>query len=231
MIKLKLIRCLEVDGQIISANDPNYTFEVTINPENYSRTYGRRYSGTEEEGGKDKSAIGKSAAITKFSRPTPEKLSFSIVLDGTGVVPDAVGVKVADQVLQLRKTAYDFVGDEHEPAPVKIVWGAGLDEFYGRLTDLTVDYTLFKSDGTPLRAKIKLDFVQAMTEREESSLAKRKSPDMTHVIRVREGDTLPLLCQRVYKDDSKYLAVARLNDLDTFRDLKPNTLLRFPPMR
>lgn len=230
MVKLKLIRCLEVQGQIIPGNDPAYTFECSINPEQFTRTFGRRYTGTDEDECGDDQAIGKSATVTKFSKPTPEKLNFSIVLDGTGVVPGAP-TSVVDQVNQLRKTAYDFVGNQHEPAPVRVVWGKGLDIFYGRLTDLSVEYTLFQSDGTPLRAKIKLDFVQAMTEREESSLARRKSPDMTHLVRVREGDTLPLLCQRIYRDAGKYLAIARLNDLDGFRSLEPGTLLRFPPMR
>lgn len=230
MAKLKIIRCKIQNGQIKEQKGAVNTFEATINPQDYSHTFGLKYSGT-GEGSSTAGALGKSAPVAKFASSEAEKLNFSIVLDGTGVVPDAAGVTVAEQVDKLRGIAYDYDGDEHEPTPVKIVWGKGLKAFFGRLTSLSVDYNLFHPDGSALRAKLKLDFVEAKTDAEEAREAKRKSPDMTHMIRVREGDTLPLLCQRVYKDVTKYLEIARINELDTFRDLEPNTLLRFPPMR
>ena len=96
---------------------------------------------------------------------------------------------------------------------------------------MNVEYTLFHPEGAALRAKIQLSFIQAVTAAQEALEAKRSSPDLTHVVRVQTGDTLPMLCHRIYKDAGKYLAIARHNDLDNFRDLEPNTLLRFPPMR
>lgn len=231
MANLKIERCTESGGQFSVKGGAANTFEAAINPEGLSRNFGRRFTGTDEAEAKKCQAIGKASTVTKYTNPVPEKLSFSIVLDGTGAVPNAGDESVSDLVTRLRNVSYEFDGDEHEPPPCKVSWGQGLDVFYGRLTDLGVEYTLFKSDGTPLRARVKLDFIEAKTEAEESAEAKRKSPDMTHVIRVREGDTLPLLCQQVYKDVGKYLAVAKFNDLDNFRNLKPDTILRFPPMR
>ena len=63
---------------------------------------------------------------------------------------------------------------------------------------------------------------------EEALRAQRSSPDMTHIVRVRAGDTLPLLCQRIYRDASKYLEIARLNELDGFRALAPGSELQLP---
>lgn len=228
MAKLTIIRCAIQSSKIEPKSGAENTFEATINPESYSHNYSLQYTGTK---GKGDAAIGKSGAVPKYSMADPEKLSFSIVVDGTGVVPDAVGKTVAEQIEQLRKVTYDYDGDEHEPTAVKIVWGEGLKEFFGRLTDMSVDYTLFHADGTALRAKVKLNFIEARTAAQEALEAKRRSPDLTHVVRVQSGDTLPLLCYRIYKDASKYLAIAAFNDLDNFRDLEPNTLLRFPPMR
>jgi nucleoid-associated protein YgaU len=51
------------------------------------------------------------------------------------------------------------------------------------------------------------------------------------MVEVRDGDTLPLLCQRVYNDCGRYLEVARANKLANFRDLQPGTWLRFPPLK
>lgn len=228
MAKLKILRCAMKSGKIEPKSGAANTFEATINPESYSHNFSLKYSGT---AGKGDQPVGKSGAIPKYSMADPEKLGFTIVVDGTGVVPDAAGKTVAQQIDQLRTVVYDYDGDEHEPTAVKIIWGKGLKSFFGRLTDMSVDYTLFHPDGTALRAKIKVNFIEARTAAQEALEAKRRSPDLTHVVRVQSGDTLPLLCYRVYKDAGKYLAIAAFNDLDNFRELEPNTLLRFPPMR
>ncbi|WP_298841279.1 peptidoglycan-binding protein [uncultured Roseobacter sp.] len=227
MAKLKIVRCAIQSGKIEPKSGDANTFEATINPENYSHNYSLKYTGTM---GKGDSAVGKSGAIPKYSMADPEKLNFSLTIDGTGVVPGSTE-PVADQIDKLRTVCYDYDGDEHEPTAVKIIWGNGLKEFFGRLTEMSVDYTLFHPDGTALRAKIKLNFIEARTAAQEALEAKRRSPDLTHLVRVQTGDTLPLLCHRIYKDAGKYLEIAAHNDLDNFRDLEPNTLLRFPPMR
>jgi nucleoid-associated protein YgaU len=47
---------------------------------------------------------------------------------------------------------------------------------------------------------------------------------------VRDGDTLPLLCERIYGDPGYYIDVARFNGLVHFRCLEPGTRLHFPPL-
>ena len=44
------------------------------------------------------------------------------------------------------------------------------------------------------------------------------------------GDTLPLLCDRIYSDPSYYPDVARFNNLSDFRRLQPGQRLHFPPL-
>lgn len=227
MAKLQITRCKMQTDQIVPKSGDANTFKATINPESYSHSYTIQYTGT--MAGKD-TPLSTSGPVPKYAMADPEKVNFSLVVDGTGVVPDSKE-SVGDQLEKLRSIVYDYDGDEHEPTAVKIVWGAGLKEFFGRLTDMSVDYTLFAPDGTALRAKIKMSFIEARTAKQEALEAKRHSPDLTHVVRVRTGDTLPVLCHQIYKDASKYLEVAAFNDLDSFRDLEPDTLLRFPPMR
>ncbi len=226
MTKLKITRCEISGGDIVPMSGDDNIFNATINPSAFSRKYKTRFSGVDHD-----TAIGKSKPVPKYDRSDPEELSLTITLDGTGVVPDAADTTVTDQLEQLRNVAYSYDGDNHEPNPVEIEWGDGLSDFQGRMTGLDVDYSLFQSDGTPLRATVKMTFIEALTEEMEAKESKDKSPDLTHILQVREGDTLPLMCQRVYKDVSKYLEIARFNDLDGFRDLQPGTLLRFPPMR
>lgn len=225
MVKLSLTRCTVENGQ--AREHAADVFRVSINPADYKHSFGISYSASKPEG----QALGKAGVTPRFASVNAEKIAFSIVLDGTGVVADAQNRSVADQVRALKAIVYNYRGSEHEPNVVKIAWGRGLSAFFGRLESMTVDYTLFRATGEALRAKIAFAFISFSTQMEEALSAQRSSPDMTHMVRVRAGDTLPLLCQRIYRDPTKYLEIARLNDLDGFRALVPDTVLRFPPMR
>lgn len=226
MAKLRIIRCKQSGGQFVQMSGAANIFEVPINPASFSRKYKTRFNGVAAD-----TPIGRSKPVPKYDRSDPQQVSFDLTLDGTGVVPGTEGVAISDQIEKLRRIAYSYDGNEHEPNPVEIDWGAGLKGFQGRLQALDIDYVLFTADGTPLRATIKMTFIEALTEEIEAKESNNKSPDLTHVLMVREGDTLPLMCQRIYNDASKYLSIARANDLDGFRALEPGTLLRFPPMR
>jgi nucleoid-associated protein YgaU len=123
---------------------------------------------------------------------------------------------------------YDYVGDKHEPSRVRVLWGTVI--FFGRLQTLKTKYTLFKPSGDPLRATVGLAFVGTTSSTEAALMANRSSPDLSHMVEVRQGDTLPLLCQRIYGDPAYYLDVARFNRLVDFRNLKPGGKLHFPPL-
>ena len=70
-----------------------------------------------------------------------------------------------------------------------------------------------------------------MSKEEEALRANRSSPDLSHIIEVKAGDNLPMLCYQVYKDSAYYLDVARVNGITNFRDIRPGTKLHFPPLR
>ena len=123
---------------------------------------------------------------------------------------------------------YQYDGKKHEPSHVRVLWGSQI--FFGRLESMSVDNTMFKPSGEPLRAKVQLAFIGFMSKEEEALRANRSSPDMSHLIEVQAGDTLPLLCYRIYRDGGYYAEIARINDLTDFRELRPGTRLRFPPL-
>lgn len=226
--KLTLTRCIVEGGKTTEKRDKGDIFKTTINPADYKHSHAINYSGAANS---EDAAIGKSNRIAKYNNVQAETVAFTLMLDATGVVPDTNGKTIASQITQLKFIAYTYDGKEHEPNVVKITWGRGLTAFYGRMTSMNVDYTLFKADGTPLRAKVAMSFMSFVTAMEEALTAKRSSPDMTHLVRVQAGDTLPLLCQRIYRDPSRYREIAALNGLDGFRTLPPDTMLRFPPIR
>jgi len=217
--KLALSPCSDDDGKI--SVDEGTVFEVMVNPSSYSHAHSISYN--------KKEAVGQAGAETKFGSVDAEKISFDIVLDGTGVV-DVAGVPdVKTQVQQLSDIVYKYDGDKHETNIVRLLWGSLI--FFGRLDSMSIEYTLFKPSGEPLRAKVKLAFSSFLSKEEEALQANRSSPDLSHYVEVQAGDTLPLLCYRIYKDSTYYLEVARVNNLTSFRDLRPGTRLHFPPLR
>lgn len=156
-----------------------------------------------------------------------------MVIDGTGVVNLPIaGVGSPDvktQIEQLNTIVYKYDGENHEPNQIRLLWGSL--KFFGRLESMSVEYTLFKPSGEPLRAKVNLSFTGFLSKEEAALKANKSSPDLSHIVEVKAGDTLPLLCYRVYKDSSYYTEVAKINKLIDFRHLTPGSTLHFPPLR
>jgi len=220
--KLTISVC-SIDNSGNKKIDKSRAFEFMLNPSEYDRSYAIAYN--------KKEAMGQSGSETKFGGIKPGKMKFSTLIDGSGAVVEAGAsqVDVKTQIQELKKIVYYYDGDKHEPNYVQVLWGSQI--FYGRLESMSVDNTLFKSSGEPLRAKIQMSFIEFMSKEEEAKKANRSSPDLSHLIEVKAGDTLPLLCYRVYKDSSYYLEVARVNNMTDFRNIKPGSKLHFPPLR
>ena len=220
--KLIISACnVDADGNVTVDKDKSYEF--MLNPSEYDHSYAIGYN--------RKEAIGQSGSDVKFGGVKPEKLKFSAVIDCSGVVADADAKKsdVKTRVKELKEIVYKYDGKKHEPSHVRVLWGSQI--FFGRLESMSVDNTMFKPSGEPLRAKVQLAFIGFMSKEEEALRANRSSPDMSHTIEVQAGDTLPLLCYRIYRDSSYYLEVARVNNLTDIRDIAPGSKLHFPPLR
>lgn len=206
----------------ISAEDNSSKFEVMLNPEKFTHNLSINYN--------TKEGKGKSETEAKFNAYRPQNVSFNIWIDGTGVVnPGKGSPDVRTQIKQLKDVVYKYNGQKHEPNDIKLLWGSFI--FFGRLKTMEVEYTLFKPSGEPLRANVGLAFVGSVSSEEESARAQRNSPDLTHIVEVKAGDTLPLLCYRTYKDCSYYAEVAKVNNIVNFRSLEPGRRLEFPPLR
>jgi len=137
---------------------------------------------------------------------------------------------VSEQLDEFMKACYQMNGEIHEPNFLKIEWGSV--NFSCKLKTLDIKYTSFGKDGTPRRAELEVVFVEDLPKDKIAKLERKSSPDLTHVITVMEGDTLPLLTEKVYgvSDASLYIAVARVNQMNDFRNLKQGQRIFFPPL-
>lgn len=218
LTKLTICPVIVAADGTVSPNRGN-SFEVLLNPSEISQDFSISYDKTK--------TLGQLASDLKFSAIKPSTVGFDILLDNTGVVKGSSDVQA--RIEKLNSIVCQYNGENHEPNHVRLLWGSFL--FYGRLTSMSVTYTLFNPTGKPLRAKIKMSFSGFMSTQEEARRANCSSPDMTHSMVLKAGDCLPLLCHRVYNDAGRYAYVARFNNITNFRDIPAGTPIVFPPLR
>lgn len=199
-------------------------FVIPINPETYSQNY-KIVTEQRRTGGNQGSA-------PTYKLTTPEQLKLDFVLDNTGTIEGNLldGTPVRQQVADLLGTVYYMQGESHRPPLLKINWGE-LTTFECMLTSLDVNYILFARSGDPLRAKVSATFTQHIEDKKRTRIQDKRSPDLTRIVRISDGDTLPLLCHKHYNDASYYQKVAYVNDLVSVRSVKAGDELKFPPVK
>lgn len=205
--------------------------EVMYNPESFSQTYAIKYDG-------ELQAINSSKKAVKYQRSKPSKLKLKLIIDGTGV--ETIGLvqlfntkTTADRVKEFIDLTFRMNGRIHEPNFLMVQWGGKEDGgliFSCRLASVTVKYTAFNRDGSPLRAELDVVLVSDLDDVKRMRQENKSSPDLTHTRIVKSGDTLPLLCTEIYGSPKYYLQVAAINQLDNFRSLTPGQSLIFPPL-
>ena len=198
-------------------------FNTLMNPE----TYRIRYEVSQNQN----QAQGTSSTAPRFNKTLPEDLQLDFVFDRSGVIKgfaDENGVGIIDDIEKFKKIVLDYNGNQHKPNYLVISWGSLL--FKGSLKDMEITYKLFKPDGTPIRANIHATFKGFIEDNLRVARENNKSPDLTHIRVVGEGDTLPLMTFRIYGDSKYYLEVAKANKLVNFRKLTPGQQIFFPPI-
>ncbi|MEG1564521.1 MAG: hypothetical protein RR365_12475 [Bacteroides sp.] len=174
--------------------------------------------------------LGAIGGNSRFERYKPEFLTFKFTVDCTGIVE---GTKEKDSVYnkiqEMEKLLYVYNSDGHSPSYVLVQYVELL--FKGRVKKMNVEYTLFSNSGIPLRATVELTFSGFRCSEEERKKFSKHSPDMSRLITVKEGETLPFLCHRIYGDSLLVRQVARFNNLNSFRNIPAGTELLFPPLK
>jgi phage tail protein X len=203
-------------------NDADDRFEALINPESYTLEYKLKFSeGTQGQG--------TSGTQLKYEYTEPEEISFEFLFDNTGIIDGQPRASIADDLKKFKDVLVAYKGDSHEPRHFKLVWGEN-SIFKGRVTEVSINHKLFKPDGTPIRATATVKFRSSIEEQKRAARENRSSPDLTHVRKVKSGDTLPMMCYRIYGDPKYYIQVAEVNGITNFRQLLPGTDIIFPPI-
>src|SRR6187551_1033404 len=164
------------------------TFEAMFNPTSITQRYANRFAkGQGTTSGK---------TVARFATVLPASLQLQLLLDGTGV--DQIGLltlfgknkTVGDRIDEFMKLCYRMNKDAHEPNFLKVTWGKfnrhlNGDGFRGRLESVSINYTSFDRDGSPMRAQLDVAITADDDPDLQASSLNLSSPDLTHSRTVR----------------------------------------------
>ena len=199
---------------VLDGGDDSNPIPVLFNPTEYSLSKSVQYG--------DQQLAGRTTPVTQFVSGDAETLSMELFFDtyakGTDVRAHT------DQIDGLLSAS----GDRTAPPRCRFVWGSLV--FTAVLQSADKRFTMFLSDGVPVRARVDVTFREYSTPSEESSGGGEESADKTKVRVVKEGDTLWQIAKEEYGDPYEWRRIAEENGIENPRRLQIGTELVIPPL-
>ncbi len=202
---------------------------VLFNPNSYSITKTVSWNPPQpSSGGRGETQRRTNAPILTFGGGGSRQLTLELFFDVTEPIN---GIPVADVRQETDKVvALTRIGPNQGQPPVcQVVWGAMPSKdfpFIGVITNLTQRFTLFQSDGTPLRANLTV----VLTEFRDPELDLRETDPELTTRSVKRGDTLSSIAGEVYQDPTLWRFIAVANQIDDPRQIEPGQALKIPKL-
>lgn len=212
------IRIENLDVKAKNKPESERVITVSYNPPDFSLSKGAQIA--------EIAIPGLDSPLLQFIRGTNEKLTLKLFFDTTDDGKD---------VREETKKLYNLVKmDEHTHAVPKcrVSWGKSgkikgdKSNFEGIVENINQNFTLFKPDGTPIRAEIEITFREYKVLKK--NLEKLKSYTRMRVIE--RGDTLSSIATEEYNDPSEWRKLAEINKITDPRRLTPGEFLEIPPL-
>jgi hypothetical protein len=116
----------------------------------------------------------------------------------------------------------------HAPPRVEFRWG--LLVFKAVIEKLSQRFTMFLSDGTPVRATVNVSFKQFKPLAEQLIDPKRESADKTKRRVMASDDSIWLVANREYGNSHDWRLIARWNHIADPLAIRPGDVLVVPPL-
>lgn len=177
------------------------------------------------------SIVGSNVPRTEFTGGNPTQLSLELFFDTYEQRQDVR--KYTDKIFKLAMIARETVDpttDRGRPPRCIFNWGK-VFSFQAVITSVSVRYTLFMSDGTPVRATMNLTLQEckdAGTQEPQNPTSQGTLGHKVHI--VRPGDTIDGIAAREYGDPRAWRFIADNNNLDNPKDLQPGQILVIAPL-
>lgn len=197
------------------------TVKFMFNPKEYSITKSGSWT--------LKTTLNDPVAMPEFGGADAATMTVDVFLDATDPVRRPTSLKAALTTLYSCCEPLKETVDSNKPSPPFVIFGWGTTmSFPSILKSVTVKYTQFRPDGTPIRANATL------TLQEVPSAKKFQNPTSGGLAALRthtvvDGDSLPFIAHQEYGSPNGWRAVAEANGIDDPMRLPPGSRLLVPP--
>jgi hypothetical protein len=191
----------------------------------------KEYTVSKQNSWKSEPVVGKDLPPeTQFGGGGPQKLTVDLLFDDSDKADGDVRA-VTDKLFD-SMAVKDSLGsgkNTGRPPTIQFRWGL-TSTFKAVVESLSVQYTLFRPNGTPVRATAKL----SLTQVEKAIPGKKKQNPTTRGVAglrshvVRDGDSLQSISHSAYGDPTLWRAIARDNDIDDPLRLHRGDILSIP---
>lgn len=121
-------------------------------------------------------------------------------------------------------------GERPKAAHCRFTWGTYLS-FRAVVTNISQTFTLFLSNGTPVRSTLDVSFKQSVDEKKKPSQNPTTiSKPGYRTRRVRQGETLDWIAFEEYGDPNRWRFLADVNKLDDPMSLEEGLVLAIAPL-
>ena len=176
------------------------------------------------------SIVGFDVPSSQFLGGGPTTLSLDLLADTYEQKRDVRTIFV-NKIIEMTKIyskTVDKTTKTGRPPKVLFSWGKVFN-FPAVITELKIQYILFLSDGTPVRARISLTLQEC-----EDTKPPPQNPTTQGILGqkayiVQPADTIDRIAYREYSDSRAWRFIADTNNLDDPRDLKTGQVLAIQP--
>jgi nucleoid-associated protein YgaU len=209
---------------IQDAEHPEKRLTCLFNPTEYSIAKTNNW--------KTKDNVGKNVPQVDFTGGGARNLSMNLFFD----VLEQKGADVRTHVNQLwaltmiDETKKNTKTHRARPPFCQLTWGHNWT-FKAAILSLTVKYTLFREDGTPVRATadVKFQEVEDETTKKGTNPTSFSEPGYRRRI-LNPRDTLAMIAFEEYGDSALWRVLADYNRIEDPLDLAPGSAMSIPPL-
>lgn len=213
------------------AASPKETVPVLFNPSQYNIDEGASYITYKSRSATENADV---AEKKEYAGPRPRTLNLELFFDTGGAkILGADGKTTLREACDVSAVTKKFVamiqtkGELHEPPVVGFRWGSL--HFIGHVESLNTTYTMFTSEGKPVRARMTLR-IAGLSPSSEKFKEPFESPDRTKARMVTEDVHVWDIAYAEYGDAGEWKRICRCNDISDPLFIPPGTILKVPAL-
>lgn len=183
---------------------------------------------TKTVGWTKKPSIGNDASELVFSGGEGQTFTIPLLFDTTSTGQDVRReYKALFAMILTDKREKDPKTKQSEPPMCRFQWGRFLS-FDAVIEQISQKFTMFKPDGTPLRAEVSVTLKEVAAKPAGQNPSTRSEARKTWV--VQEGQRLDWIAFQEYGDSAQWRHIAETNNLDNPDALRTGQILKLVPL-